>query len=121
MESLENRDNTLNPKEQKSFMSWDKILALEEKVKQIDINPVESLAIYYLYTTMPPRRLEYGSMKIEVEDEFKDDGKTNYVILNPEQTDVVKIILNDYKTAKKYEKYTITEINPKLSKEFKIN
>ena len=112
---LKNRENTLNEKEKKSFLSWDKILALEEKVKEIDVNPVESLAIYYLYTTMPPRRLEYGSLKIEVEDEFKDDGKTNYVVLNPEMNEVTKFILNDYKTSKKYGKYTITEIDPKLS------
>lgn len=108
-------DNKLNDKEKLNFMTWDKILALEDDVKNTNINPVENLAIYYLYTQIPPRRLEFGSLVIAVEDEFEDDGKTNYVVLDKKLKEVKRIILNTYKTSKQYKTYTITTIPQKLS------
>jgi integrase len=97
------------------FLPWDKILELEDAVKNTNINPVENLAIYYLYTQLPPRRLEYGSLIIQIEGEFENNKKKNYVVLDKKLKVVKKIILNTYKTSEKYGPYVIDNVPEKLS------
>jgi integrase len=89
---------------------------LEDEVKKTDTNPVENLVIYYLYTQLPPRRLEFGSLVIQIENQFENNKKTNYVILDPKLKVVKKIILNTYKTSKKYGPYVIDNVPEKLSR-----
>jgi hypothetical protein len=90
-------ENKLTEKEKENFMTWDKIVNLEDEGKNTDVNPVENLVIFYLYTQLPPRRLEFGSLIIAIEGQFKDDDKTNYVLLDPKMKEVKQIILNTYK------------------------
>jgi hypothetical protein len=116
VEAVQNQENTLTDKEKDTFLSWDKILALENKVKHSKDNPVENLVIFYLYTLLPPRRLEYGDLILAYDGEFQDDDKTNYVVISNNKKKVVKIILNKYKTRKTYGKYIIDPIPEKLSK-----
>jgi integrase len=108
-------ENRLTEKEKQNFMTWDKIVSLEDAVKNTNINPVENLVIFYLYTQLPPRRLEYGSLVIQIENQFEDDNKTNYVILDSKLKTVKRIILNSYKTSKTYGKYVIENVSKKLS------
>ena len=108
-------ENKLTDKEKLNFLTWDKILELEDTIKTTEINPVENLVIFYLYTQLPPRRLEYASLIIAIENQFNDDGKTNYVVLDPKLKIFKKIILNSYKTSKTYGKYEIDNVSKKLS------
>ena len=108
-------ENKLTDKEKINFLTWEKILELEDTIKTTQINPVENLVIFYLYTQLPPRRLEYASLIIAIENQFIDDGKTNYVVLDSELGLVKKIILNSYKTSKTYGKYNIDNVSKKLS------
>lgn len=110
-----NTNNLLSEKEKKLFLPWDKILELEDAVKNTNINPIENLAIYYLYTQLPPRRLEYGSLIIQIEGEFENNKKKNYVVLDKKLKTVKKIILNTYKTSEKYGPYVIDNVPEKLS------
>ena len=119
------KENQLTPQEKNSFMEWNDILNLEQKIKES--NP-ENLAIYYIYTQIPPRRVgDYSSLIIqqegpasagraELEDSKADDNNQNFVILNNKRNKVQKIILNQYKTAKKYGQYIIEPVPSKLSK-----
>jgi len=108
---LDNEDR-MSEQQQKNYLEWNDILALEDKVKQK--GNLEDKIIYYLYTKMPPRRLEYSSLIIkDSEDELNDNE--NYIIVN----DSIKIILNNYKTSKKYGKYIIDKL-PELLKELII-
>lgn len=110
-------ENKLSEKEKKVFRTWDIITSeeTENAVEDSPVNPSENLALYYLYTQLPPRRLEYGSLIIAIDGQFQDDGKSNYVVLDPKQTQVRRIILNTYKTSKTYGKYVISPIPEKLS------
>lgn len=108
-------ENKLTEKEKQNFMTWDKIVSLENAVKNTNINPVENLVIFYLYTQIPPRRLEYGSLVIQIENQFEDDNKTNYVVLDSKLKTVKRIILNSYKTSKTYGKFVIENVPKKLS------
>lgn len=108
-------ENKLTDREKKGFTSWDRIIEMEDEIKNTEINPVENLVIYYLYTQLPPRRLEFGSLVIAVEDDFEDNGKTNYVVLDKKMKNVKKIILNKYKTSEVYGPYIINDVPPKLS------
>jgi hypothetical protein len=87
--AVQNQENTLTDKEKDIYLSWDKILALEDKVKHSKDNPVENLVIFYLYTLLPPRRLEYGDLIIAYDGEFEDDEKTNYVVISNNKKKVV--------------------------------
>ena len=110
-------ENQLTEKEKKLFKTWDVITSeqTEEAVRNTDINPVENTVLYYLYTQLPPRRLEYGSLIIAIDGQFDDDNKSNYVVLNSKMTKVNRIILNTYKTSKTYGKYVISNVPEKLS------
>ena len=104
---LDNEDR-MNEQQQKNYLEWNKILALENKVKQK--GNLEDKIIYYLYTKMPPRRLEYSSLIIkDSEDELNDNE--NYIVVNDND---MKIILNNYKTSKKYGKYIIDNLSDVL-------
>lgn len=109
------KENELTPEEKAVFMKWNDILKLEQAVKDTDVNPVENLVIYYLYTQIPPRRVgDYANLVIQNND-FQDDNKGNFVILNKNRNKVNRIILNKYKTSKTYKKYTIEPVPEKLS------
>ena len=110
------KENVLTDEEKAVFMKWNDILNLEDAVKNTDINPVENIAIFYLYTQIPPRRVaDYANLVINNENDSIDNDKLNYVVLNKNKTKVEKIVLNKYKTAKTYKRYIVQTVPPKLS------
>ena len=80
----------------------------------------EDRLLHSLYTCIPPRRLEYGSLRLSrhksVPDTIKLDKAFNYIVTN-ENDKPIAIILNRYKTDKKYGTYTVNL----LSKDQKPN
>lgn len=96
------RENKLTEKEEKVYLPWRNILDLEDKI--LREGDRENIAIFYLYTQIPPRRLsDYNKLKID------SDG-SNYI--NPIN---FTITINNYKTAKTYGKFKINP-PPKLRK-----
>jgi hypothetical protein len=100
--------NTKSDKESEKWLEWTDV----KKVSATSIeDPVEKL-IYLLYTTIPPRRTEYRTLKISEltatqlrsqKDKVKNE---NYIVVTPSGT-ITKIVINDYKTAKSYGSYVI--------------
>lgn len=101
-------ENKLTEKEKSKFVDWDTILSIEDNIQ----DPEDKL-LFYLYTQIPPRRIDDYSHIILINDEEQDDNKQNFVIVK--SGSVSKIILNHYKTFPTYGKYIMTDIPKKLN------
>jgi hypothetical protein len=96
------RENKLTEKEEKVYLPWRNILDLEDKI--LKEGDKENIAIFYLYTQIPPRRIsDYNNLKI-------GGVRENYI--NPKD---FSITINKYKTAKTYGQFKINP-PPKLRK-----
>ena len=82
-------ENKLTEKEEKNYITWDKILKINE------FNNTEDELIYNLYSCLPPRRNDYRFMKIirGKVDVDKLDKEYNYYLV-----DMNKLIFKNYKT-----------------------
>lgn len=101
-------ENKLNDKEKTKYVDWNTILNIEPKIEHS-----EDKLLFYLYTQIPPRRLDDFSHLILIDDEESDNNKDNFVVVN--NNTVSKIILNHYKTDSTYGKYVMTNIPKKLN------
>lgn len=102
-------ENKLTEKEKSKFVDWNTILSIEPK-----ITDNEEKLLFYLYTQIPPRRIDDYSHLIFTHQPTvnEDNNKDNLVILQNNKT---KIILNHYKTFSTYGKYIMTDIPKKLN------
>lgn len=98
-------ENKLNSKEKTKYTDWKNIISIEPK-----ITDNEDKLLFYLYTQIPPRRLDDYSHLILINHENDDNNKDNFFVKNNN-----KIILNHYKTVSTYGKYIIKDIPNKLS------
>lgn len=116
-EEQKNKENNLNDDEKQNYLPWNKIIKLETQVKQTQNNTNENIAIFYLYTQIPPRRVaDYEALKIAIDNkDFVPKKSENYVLLNQKINKVEKIILNKYKTSKKYKQFVVEQVPTKLS------
>ena len=97
--------NILSDRESKNWMNWKDI------VKYNSANWTdEDRLIHGLYTLLPPRRLEYGLLKLArkktLPEAQKMDDQFNYIVTNKKNNPTF-IILNRYKTDFKYGQYII--------------
>jgi len=107
----------MNEKEQEKFLSWPEVLQVREKVKA-DINDFDSYMNYIivcLYTYFPPRRLDYGDMKIT--SKAPKDPSGNFLVITQRQC---KFIFTDYKTDRTYgiQIFTIQEPLAQILRDF---
>lgn len=97
-----------------NWIEWSEVLTKRDELhdevekiknkKNITEKDYENLlknVVLSFYTYLPPRRNEYQNLLLTLNDSNLDDNKNYYVL------DDNKIILNKYKTAKKYGKQTI--------------
>jgi len=92
------RDNIRQPREKDvTDISWSDIVEKTRPIIEDDTKPYQDRLILALYTLIPPRRSDYGSMIYTNQDA---EGNT----LNP-STGLMTI--RDYKTVRKYGPYTI--------------
>jgi len=105
----------LTEKEIKSFMVWEDILTIYQKIKNtLDVSNYDQFlefVIVSLYTLHPPVRADYANMNVFIEDDHVPQGYSeNYCVLqtNP------RFVFNKYKTSK-HRGSTIIPIDPQLS------
>ena len=91
-------ENKLNAREERNYISWTDIM----KIGFTDNK--KNNVVYGLYTLLPPRRLEYGTLTLT--DSKKPDKSRNWLTIN--KRGVSYIILNKYKTADSYGQYKIS-------------
>lgn len=127
----QNPDNTKSSKQQENWMSWNEIMEkrdeLETSVRQelkgvrfkdMDkrnhYNILLNLVVLSLYTLIPPRRNDYATMEIIMNEEDAKDDNMNYLVFNDS-----KFIYNNYKTSGKFGKQEM-DIPPKLMNVIKL-
>jgi hypothetical protein len=106
-------ENLLSQNEKKLWMQWDEIL---EKTKDIK-NSRDNLLIQ-MYTRIPPRRTRaYALLKIVRDTKPLEDLpiEYNYAVFN-DNNELLKLILNQYKTVGKYKKFINDKIPDSIKK-----
>jgi len=103
-------ENKLSEKEEKNYMKWKDILAFQDKSWTY-----EDRFLFNLYTCIPPRRLEdYMLLKFVKIKKLKqlDNLDKNYNYLVSNKQGLQKLVLNKYKTHKKYKQFVINLRKP---------
>ena len=99
-------ENKLSTREEANWMNWDDIVNYDDESWDD-----EDRLIHGLYTLIPPRRLEYGLLKLAkkkgIQEAQKMDSKYNYIVTHKKSNIPSYIVLNRYKTDYKYGQYTI--------------
>jgi hypothetical protein len=102
MKGLEERRKTNEPtdRQKKGYVPFDEIA---EKRTRYPVGSDERL-ILAMYSLRPPARGDYNALRIYTEDPGENPGDPNYIVLegNP------RLVLNEYKTAKRYGRYEET-------------
>lgn len=113
----ETKENTLSTNQEKSWLSWDKILELAPAIEAMSIG---DQLIYGLYTQHPPRRImDYFNLSIFIEKQssgslelIPSDG--NYLVVDSANVPI-GLSISIYKTSKSYGPYRfLLEKNSKL-------
>ena len=105
------QENKLSDRELKNYIKWDEIINEPYKLKLGKIKAENIL--YVLYVAIPPRRAEYRTLYYSNDPNPADKTK-NYLVMEGFQP--VKLILNNYKTAKTYGQYTADLRNNEMFK-----
>ena len=96
--------NKLTQREEKNFVQWSELASLD----QFDTD--EDRLLHALYTAIPPRRHDYKYLKlVKIKQQKKKqtlDKNFNWLVLN-KQGNPIEIIINNYKTKKRYGTFTI--------------
>ena len=114
----ERKKNVLTLRESNNWMNWNDIKNYNDPTWND-----ESKFLHSLYTSIPPRRLDYGLLKLarrkSVPEAQKMDKKFNYIVTN--KNDIpISLVINRYKTDKHY--YTqIVDLTQKDSTFFKFS
>ena len=104
-------ENKLSVREIKNYIKWDDIINEPYTLKLGKVKA--SNLLYVLYVAIPPRRAEYRTLYYTNDPNPKDNTK-NYLVMDGFQP--VKLILNNYKTAKTYGQYTADLRNNEMFK-----
>lgn len=107
-------DFQLTEKEQKSFMLWEDIQKIYNRILQsldrYNYNSFLDFVVVSLYVLHPPVRADYEHMRVFIDDSHvPHDIKENYCVL---QTDP-RFVFQQYKTFK-YKGVTVVPIDPEL-------
>jgi hypothetical protein len=119
------KHNKLSNSERERFLKWPQVMEkfyseLKSRSRTITHLTNRELSLYGIYTVLPPRRIiDYSLMKVswnkkKAVDETKLDKEYNYLVLT-KSGKPLKMIINKYKTSKRYGTYIRTVIPEKLS------
>lgn len=104
------KSNTPNERQITGYVSFDELLRVRDTLPIGDQRRV----LISMYTEIPPVRNDYWNLRIYNED--PNDDNNNYMIIRGDNNPI--IVLQKYKTSKKYGKLVIN-LNDKLSKEIR--
>lgn len=109
-----NSSGEKSEKQEENWIEWKDVLEkrntlhdevdkikLKKNITESDYETLLKNLVISLYTYLPPRRNEYQSLLLVPTEKDLDDNKNYYIL------DEHKIILNNYKTSKKYGKQEI--------------
>lgn len=118
----ERKNNKLTTAEREKFVSWPTVVGhFHREARGPSKLSARDLALYGIYSAIPPRRvLDYSQMRIawakkNAVDVEELDRAANWLILSKEGNPQ-RMIINRYKTSKRYGTYTREEIPAELAK-----
>jgi hypothetical protein len=96
-------------KQEASYIAWEEVM---RKLGELEYGSVQHLLLA-MYVLEPPKRQDYGALKVYIEGrgEVRDVG--NYLVLRSGKKAL--LVMNEYKTAKKYDKKEF-ELSVELTK-----
>lgn len=110
----EREDGRLTETENKLWINWADLLKMTESIDNSRDN-----FLIKLYTELPPRRSKAYSLLTYVNDkDILENKEVNYAVFN-KKNELVKVILNNYKTVAKYGVYVIDKIPDSLKESSK--
>lgn len=88
-------------KQEASYIPWEDVLRRLRELAEREYGSVRHLLLA-MYVLEPPKRQDYGALRVYIEGrgEVKDEG--NYLVLRSGKKAL--LVMNEYKTAKKYDK-----------------
>jgi hypothetical protein len=107
------KQNNLTTSERERFEEWPNVIRGFYKARNEGLLSLRDLALYGLYALLPPRRIkDYQSMyvvKLRKQEDIDNLSKDKNWLIISKQNHAVKMIINVYKTDKKYGQYVRTE------------
>jgi hypothetical protein len=96
-ESIEKkyRSNEPTERQKKGYIEWDDLIKARDEMKK-----GQERLFLLMHTEIPPRRLDYWSLRVYKEEEDIDEEEMNYVKLYKDKTG--DLVTREYKTSKKY-------------------
>lgn len=104
--------NEPNERQKDAYISFEELIKMRDKLEEGSLDRL----LLFMYTAIPPVRSDYYKTRIYKIAPKKNIEDTNYIVLNKKPY----IVLNKYKTAKRY-KTIIIEIPPELKKEIELS
>jgi hypothetical protein len=106
------KQNNLTTSERERFAEWPDVIRGFYKARDEGLLSLRDLALYGLYTLIPPRRVkDYQSMyvvKLRKQEDIDNLSKDKNWLILSKKNHAVKMIINVYKTDKKYGQYMRT-------------
>jgi hypothetical protein len=96
-------ENLTTAKERKNILPWTELRGLYTNQELND----RERALIGLYTLIPPRRIELAGLLTLVYSDKDLDSDFNYLVVDKETNDPIKIVMLKYKTANIYGRYEI--------------
>lgn len=90
-------------KERKNWVPWADVLAKEHELATAEYGSYDHLLLA-MYCLIEPLRQDYGALRVLVDKSPPDGAKGNYLVIASDGS-WGKLVLNMYKTAKKYGKF----------------
>lgn len=90
-------------KERQNWVPWNEVLARERELAASEFGSYDHLLLA-MYCLIEPLRQDYGALRILIEREPHEGATGNYLVLTRDAS-AGKLVLNTYKTAKKYGRY----------------
>lgn len=90
-------------KERRNWVTWPDVLAKERELANLEFGSYDHLLLA-MYCLIEPLRQDYGALRIIVDKSPPEGSTTNYLQIAKDGT-WGNIILNSYKTSKKYGKF----------------
>lgn len=90
-------------RERRNWVPWDQVLAKERELASSEYGSYDHLVLA-MYCLIEPLRQDYGALRILADREPPPRSDQNFLVINKDAT-WGKLVLNSYKTAKKYGTY----------------
>lgn len=111
-------DGKATSRQEETYVPWSQIVAAYDVQRRDPMFPTKEQLLLAMYVLEPPKRLDYGNVKIV--DTFDDASGGNTLVLPVHSDALAVLVLREYKTSKKYGTQTFT-LNKELTQVIRMS